>query len=333
MKAMLLEKPDTLENNPLLLRDIPVPDPYADEIRIKIHVCGVCRTDLHIVEGELPAHKLPVVPGHQIIGTVDRIGTNVTMWKLGDRAGVPWLYKTCGACRFCSSDRENLCDTPMFTGYDVDGGFAEYMVVDEKFAYHIPENYTDLKAAPLLCAGVIGYQAFQATGLNKRGKLGLFGFGSSAHIIIQVAVHLGLEVYVVSRTQKELDLAKKLGAVWVGQIGDDMGTKIDAGIVFAPSGELLVKALTKLDKGGRIVSAGIYTTPLPGFDYSYIYPEKCLTSIAHTTRDNVKAFLDVVSQCSIQTEINQYRLEDANQALLNIKHSRISGSTVLIITQ
>lgn len=330
---MILEKQDLLENTPLRLEDIPIPEPAADEIRIKVHVCGACRTDLHIVEGDLPAHKLPVVPGHQIIGTVDVTGSKVTRWKKGDRVGVPWLYRTCNTCRFCASGRENLCDTPLFTGYDVDGGFAEYMVVHEKFAYHIPDNYTDLKVAPLLCAGVIGYQAFQATGLHQRGRLGLFGFGSSAHIIIQVAAHLGFEVFVVSRTQAELDLAKKLGAVWTGHIDDDMGTELDAGIVFAPSGELLVKALTKLDKGGRIVSAGIYTTPLPGFDYSHIYPEKCLTSIAHTTRDNVKAFLDVASQCTIETEINQYRLEDVNQALLNIKHSRVSGSTVLVVSQ
>lgn len=333
MKAMLLEKQDALENNPLKLRDIPMPEPAEGEIRIKVHVCGACRTDLHIVEGELPAHRIPVVPGHQIIGTVHAAGANATTWKTGERIGVPWLYRTCGTCRFCLTGRENLCDTPQFTGYDADGGFAEYMVIDEKFAYHIPDNYTDLKAAPLLCAGVIGYQAFRATGLKDTGKLGLFGFGSSAHIIIQVAVHLGFDVYVVSRTQKELDLAKKLGAAWVGHIDDDMGAKLDAGIVFAPSGDLLVQALTKLDKGGRIVSAGIYTTPLPGFDYSYIYPEKCLTSIAHTSRDNVRAFLDVASRCAIQTEINQYRLEEANHALLNIKHSRISGSTVLVITE
>ena len=330
---MVLGKQDPLENEPLALSDIPVPTPAEHQIRIKVHVCGACRTDLHIVEGELPKHKLPVVPGHQIIGTVESTGSKVTRWERGERAGVPWLYRTCGICRFCASDRENLCDTPLFTGYDVDGGFAEYMVVDERFAYRIPDNYADLEAAPLLCAGVIGYQAFQAAGLEQRGKLGLFGFGSSAHIIIQVAVHLGLQVYVVSRTQKELELAEQLGAVWTGHIDDDMGAQLDAGIVFAPSGELLVKALTKLDKGGRIVSAGIYTTPLPGFDYSYIYPEKCLTSIAHTTRAHVQAFLDVASQCTIRTEVNQYQLEDANQALLNIKHSRVSGSTVLIIAQ
>jgi propanol-preferring alcohol dehydrogenase len=219
----------------------------------------------------------------------------------------------------------------MFTGYDANGGFAQYTVISQDFAYQLPENYSDLEVAPLLCAGVIGYQAFQATGLKNEGRLGLFGFGSSAHIIIQVAIHLGLEVYVVSRTQKELDLAKNLGAKWVGHINDDMETVLDAGIVFAPSGELLIQSLEKLDKGGRIVSAGIYTTPLPGFDYSLIYPEKCLTSIAHTTRQNVSSFLKVASEFKIKTQINKYELKDAQLALLNIKNSKISGSTVLII--
>jgi propanol-preferring alcohol dehydrogenase len=219
----------------------------------------------------------------------------------------------------------------MFTGYDVDGGFAEYTVAPEDFVYQLPDNYSDLEAAPLLCAGVIGYQAFHATGLENQGKLGLFGFGSSAHIVIQVAIHKGIEVYVVSRTARELALARELGAKWTGHIDDDMGVLLDAGIVFAPSGELLVRALGKLDKGGRIVSAGIYTTSLPGFDYSLIYPEKCLTSIAHTTRDNVRAFLKVASEFKIKTQTNVYTLEEVNEALLNIKNSKVSGSTIIKI--
>ncbi len=331
MKAIVLEEQRKLEEHPLKLKDIPMPEPKNEEIRIKINVCGACRTDLHIVEGELPAHKMPLIIGHQIVGIIDKLGNNVSAWKIGDRAGIPWLYKTCGTCKYCKAGKENLCDNALFTGYDVDGGFAEFTVVHQDFAYHLPENYSNQEVAPLLCAGVIGYQAFQATGLKNKGKLGLFGFGSSAHIIIQVALHLGLEVYVVSRTQSELDLAKSLGARWIGHIDDDMGTVLDAGIVFAPSGELLTQSLKKLDKGGRIVSAGIYTTPLPGFDYSLIYPEKCLTSIAHTTRKNVKSFLKIASEFKIKTQINEYKLEDANQALLNIKNSKISGSTVLLI--
>lgn len=331
MKAIVLEKQQYLEENPLRLKNVPIPKPRDDEMRIKINVCGVCRTDLHIVEGELPAHKMPVIIGHQIVGRVDKLGKRVSKWKIGDRVGVPWLYKTCGKCKYCKSGKENLCDNAMFTGYDANGGFAQYTVISQDFAYQLPENYSDTEVAPLLCAGVIGYQAFQATDLKDEGRLGLFGFGSSAHIIIQVAVHLGLEVYVVSRTQKELDLARKLGAIWVGQIGDDMGVLLDAGIVFAPSGELLVQSLKKLDKGGRIVSAGIYTTPLPSFDYSLIYPEKCLTSIAHTTRQNVSSFLNIAAKFKIKTQINEYKLEEAQNALLNIKNSKISGSTILII--
>lgn len=328
---MVLEQQQLLEKHPLKMKDVRCPEPKDNEIRIKVNTCGACRTDLHIVEGELPAHRMPVIVGHQIVGKVDKLGKNAHQFRLDDRVGVPWLYKTCRKCKYCKGGRENLCDNAMFTGYDVDGGFAEYTVVEEDFVYSLPDNYSDAEVAPLLCGGVIGYQAFQKTRLQHSGKLGLFGFGSSAHIVIQVAIHLGLEVYVVSRTQQELDLAKKLGAKWVGHIDDDMGTLLDAGIVFAPSGELLVESLKKLDKGGRIVSAGIYTTPLPGFDYSLIYPEKCLTAIAHTTRENVGSFLRVASEFKIKTQINKYALTDANQLLLNIKHSKVSGSSVLVI--
>uniref|UniRef100_A0A7V0Z458 Zinc-binding alcohol dehydrogenase family protein n=1 Tax=candidate division WOR-3 bacterium TaxID=2052148 RepID=A0A7V0Z458_UNCW3 len=331
MKAMVLKKQDRIENSPLRLEELPVPEPEESKIRLKISVCGVCRTDLHIVEGELPAHKMPVIIGHQIVGRVDKVGRNAKKYKLGERLGVPWLFKTCGICKYCKSNRENLCDNPMFTGYDADGGFAEYTIVEEDFAYPLPENYTDREVAPLLCAGVIGYQAFKATGLKNSGELGLFGFGSSAHILLQVCIHLGIDAYVVSRTEKELQLAKKLGAKWTGKIDDDMGTLLDAVIVFAPSGELLIKALKRIEKGGRVVSAGIYTTPLPGFDYSYIYPEKTLTSVAHTSRQNVQEFLKLAGEFKIKTQINEYRLEDANDALLNIKHSKISGSSILII--
>jgi propanol-preferring alcohol dehydrogenase len=331
MRAMVLEQPDKLENLPLRSKAVAVPEPGSDEVRIKVNVCGVCRTDLHIVEGELPAHKMPVIPGHQVIGTIDRVGSAVKKWRPGDRAGVPWLYKTCGRCKFCTSGRENLCDHVRFTGYDADGGFAEYMVVHEDYCYAVPENYPDREAAPLFCAGVIGYQSFTAAGLKQPAKLGLFGFGSSAHIICQVAIHLGFEVFVVSRTEKELALARELGAKWTGHIDDDMGTLLDAVIVFAPSGELLVKALDRIERGGRVVSAGIYASPLPGFDYSRIWPEKCLCSVANTTRENVRVFLKVASEFKIKTEINEYRLEDANAALLNIKHSKVSGSSILLL--
>jgi len=331
VKAIVLERQGPLEEHPLQVKDIPCPEPGPGEVRIKVSVCGVCRTDLHVVEGDLPAHKMPLIPGHQIVGVIEKVGEGVDSWHGGERVGVPWLYRTCGKCKYCLRGQENLCERASFTGYDADGGFAEYTVAHEDFVYLLPDNYNDTEVAPLLCAGVIGYQALHASGLQKGGKLGLFGFGSSAHIVIQVAVHQGLEVYVVSRTDKELGLAKELGAEWVGHIDDEMPVLLDAGIVFAPSGELLVEALKKLDKGGRMVSAGIYTTPLPGFDYSLIYPEKCLTSIAHTTRKNVRAFLDVAAEFKIKTQVNLFRLDDANKALLAIKNSRVSGSTVLKI--
>ena len=331
MKAMQLNKQAMLENEPLQLCEIPVPEPAENQVRIKINVCGACRTDLHIVEGELPAHKLPVIIGHQIVGRIDKLGNEVKNWRIGDRVGVPWLYRTCGKCPYCLNDRENLCDRPIFTGYDADGGFAEYMIVDDNFTYAIPDIYQDVEAAPLLCAGVIGYQAFKATGLSNPGRLGLFGFGSSAHILLQVARHLGHECFVVSRTERELKLAKELGAAWTGAINDDIGVELDAVIVFAPSGEHLVKSLSNIHKGGIVVSAGIYTTPLPGFKYSGIYPEKTLTSIAHTSRANVREFMKIAGDIKISTHINEYALEQANQALLNIKNSSISGSTVLRI--
>lgn len=331
MKAIILEQQRALEDHPLRLTEMTTPEPGPDEIRIKINVCGACRTDLHIAEGELPAHRLPIIIGHQIVGRVDRIGAEVTGWRVGERVGVPWLNKTCGTCRYCTAGRENLCEKALFTGYDLHGGFAEYTIVHQDFAYALPPRYRDGEAAPLLCAGVIGYQAFQATGLKGKGRLGLFGFGSSAHIVIQLAIHYGLEVYVVSRTRAELDLAEALGARWTGHINDEMGVLLDAGIVFAPSGDLLVASLGKIDRGGKIVSAGIYTTPLPGFDYSMIWPEKCLCTIAHTTRAQVRSFLKAASEFKIETHVNEYPLAQAEEALLKIKHSKVSGATVLRI--
>jgi propanol-preferring alcohol dehydrogenase len=332
MKAVVLYDQKPLEERPLrIVNNYPDPQPGDHEIRLAISLCGACRTDLHIIEGELPAHKMPVIVGHQIIGRVDKTGANVSVWKIGDRVGIPWLYRTCGACKFCKRNMENICDNALFTGYDADGGLAEYITIREDYAYQLPPDYNDEEATPLLCAGVIGYQAFQATGLIDRGKLGLFGFGSSAHIIIQVAIHLGHEVYVVSRTDRELELAKKLGARWVGHSNDKMGTLLDAGIVFAPSGDLIVNALSRLDKGGRLVSAGIYASPLPGFDYSALWPEKSIIAIANTSRQSVRAFMNIASQLKIRASTTVYPLEDIHEALLNIKYSRISGSTIFRI--
>jgi propanol-preferring alcohol dehydrogenase len=331
MKVIVLEEPKPIEERPLRSYDVDIPEPGPGEVRLIVKACGVCRTDLHICEGELKPHKLPVVPGHQVVGTVEVLGPGVAQVAVGERVGLTWLYRTCGRCKFCQTGRENLCVEARFTGYDEDGGFAEYVICDANYIYPIPGRYGDSEAAPLLCAGVIGYQAYQATGLVKPGKLGLFGFGSSAHILIQVARHLGHDVYVVSRTKQELDLARRLGAFWTGSIDEDMGTPLDAVIVFAPSGELMVRALEKVDAGGRVVSAGIYASPLPAFDYAHLWPEKCLCSIANTSRNSIRAFLKVAAEFKIHTEINEYPLDDANQALLNIKNSTVSGSTVLVL--
>jgi len=331
MKAMVLDQPGSIEEQPLHLTDVPMPEPQVGEVRLMIKTCGVCRTDLHICEGELKPHKSPVIPGHQIVGAVEALGPDVKQVAVGQRVGLPWLYRACGRCRYCQRGRENLCAEAYFTGYDADGGFAEYVIADADFIYPLPSRYADDEAAPLLCAGVIGYQALQATGLDKPSKLGLFGFGSSAHILIQVARHLGHDVYVISRAKHELDLAQRLSAFWTGSIDDDLGTQLDAAIVFAPSGEYIVKALEKIDAGGRVVSAGIYASDLPGFDYSHIWPEKTLTSVAHTTRANVKAFLQAAGEFKIQIAVNAFPLADANQALLNIKRSSVVGSTVLTL--
>ncbi len=328
---MVLNQPGRIEETPLHLTDVPMPEPGRGEVRLMVKICGVCRTDLHICEGELKPHKLPVIPGHQVIAAVESIGPAVKEIAIGQRVGLPWLYRACGRCKYCQQGRENLCADAQFTGYDVDGGFAEYVIADANFIYPIPGRYADDEAAPLLCAGVIGFQAYQATGLTRSGKLGLFGFGSSAHILLQVAKHLGHDVYVVSRARHELDLAQRLGAFWTGTIDDDPGTLLDAVIVFAPSGEYLVRALEKIDAGGRVVSAGIYASDLPGFPYTHIWPEKTLTSVAHTSRASVQAFLGVAAEFKIQIAVNAFPLADANQALLGIKRGAVVGSTVLML--
>jgi propanol-preferring alcohol dehydrogenase len=328
MRVMILDHQDKIENLPLKLKEVRTPEPSVNEVRIKVNTCGICRTDLHIIEGDLPVHKLPLIPGHQVAGFVEKIGKNVQKFKINDRVGAPWLYKTCGTCFYCKHGRENLCENALFTGYDVDGGYAEYFTISEDYIYHLPENYTDEEVAPFLCGGVIGYYAFTEARVEQGDKLGLFGLGSSAHITLQVANHKGIDVYVVARKQRDFELAYELGAKWSGKI-EDLNEKLNSVIVFAPSGELMVNALEKIIPGGRVVSAGIYASQLPAFDYNHIYPEKSLTSIANTTRANVKEFLKVASEFKIKTKINLYLLNDANIALQNIKHSKVSGSSIL----
>lgn len=330
MKAMVLERPDRIENNPLKLKQVLKPIPFEREIRVKITSCGICRTDLHIIEGELVPHKLPIIPGHQIVGYVELLGKSVTKFRVGDYVGIPWLYKTCGVCRYCKEGRENLCDNALFTGYDVDGGYAEYVVVNENFLYHLPQTYKDIEIAPLLCGGTIGYYAFKSVDSEVNNKIGFFGFGSSAHITLQIARHIGKEVYVVARKERDFELAYELGATWAGKL-EALNSQLDSAIVFAPAGEMIVSALEHIRKGGKVVSAGIFATPLPSFDYFHIYPEKTLTSIANVTRDIVKEFLEIANSMKIKTQVTEYELSQANLALSNIKHSKVSGSSVIKI--
>jgi propanol-preferring alcohol dehydrogenase len=331
MRAMVLERPRPAEEGPLQARDIPEPTPGPGEIRVRVSVCGVCHTDLHIVEGELPMHKLPVVPGHQAVGVVDAVGRGAKGFKEGDRAGVIWLHSTDGTCEYCGRGQENLCVNAKFTGYDVDGGYAEAVVVPAAFAYQIPKNFSDENAAPLLCAGVIGYRSLKLSGASKSHRLGLYGFGASAHIVLQIARHIGCEVYVFTRAAAHRKLAAKLGAVWVGDAKDRPPRELDAAIVFAPAGPVVLDALRALRKGGTVALAGITMTSIPEMDYSLIYHERVVRSAANSTRQDARELLELAAEVPVRTAVTLYPLEEANRALADMKHSRIEGAGVLRI--
>ncbi len=331
MRAMVLDRLRPAEENPLQLRDIPLPEPRAGEIRLRVRCCGVCRTDLHIVEGDLSLPKLPVVPGHQIVGIVDALGADVRAFREGDRAGVPWLYSTDGECPYCRRGQENLCDTGRFTGLHVDGGYAEAVIVREDFAYSIPPQFDDAHAAPLLCAGVIGYRSFKLSNAHRGDRLGLYGFGGSAHIVMQIARHLGCEVVVFTRAAAHRELAKQLGAAWVGDAHDVSAGPLDAAIIFAPAGPLVPVALQAVRKGGTVALAGITMTPIPAMDYSLLYQERVVRSAANSTREDVRECLRICAEVPVHTAIERFPLEQANQALQAMKHSRIDGVAVLQI--
>jgi len=333
MRAMVLSEFSPVENRPLKLKEVASPEPGENELLLRVTYCGVCHTDLHTVEGELPAVKLPRIPGHQIVGRVEKTGKNVTLFKVGERAGCAWLYQTCGHCRFCLTGRENLCQAAKFTGYDVDGGYAELAIVPESFAYRLPENFPDEQAAPLLCAGIIGYRSLKLSNLKPGGRLGLFGFGASAHVTIQVANYLGSEVYVFSRKAGHRQQALELGAVWAGLPSEDPPTKLEAAVVFAPVGEMARRALEVVDRGGTVALAGIYLTPVPELDYEkHLYYEKILRSVANSTKQDGLEFLKLAGEIPIKTEVHLFPLEKANEALEAVKHSRINGAAVLKIS-
>ena len=327
---MILKEFSPIEQNPLELVDLPVPEPAPEDILIRVNICGVCHTDLHTVEGELPEASLPIIPGHQIVGTVEKRGKNASRFKEGDRVGVAWLYSTDTTCPYCSRGNENLCPNARFTGYHENGGYAEFMVVREKFAYAIPEIFEDVETAPLLCAGIIGYRALRLSEVKPGQKLGLIGFGASAHVAIQVAVHWGCEVYVFSRSEEHRILAQKLGAVWTGTSKDKPPTKLDSIVNFTPAGPTVLDGMQWLDKGGTQALAGIYMSPVPEMDYSqYLYHERTLRSVANATRKDGVDLLKIAAEIPIHTTTSVFPLEEANKALKLLKDSKIDGAAVL----
>ena len=331
MKAYQLTHPASITSSPLKIAETEIPSCSDKEILIKVQTCGICHTDLHIVEGELPQKKSPITPGHQIIGTVEKIGDKVTLHKVGDRVGVAWLYSTCGDCGYCLQEKENLCLNAKFTGYNTDGGFAEYIVAKEKFAYKIPKIFSDETAAPLLCAGIIGYRALCLSNVKKGERLGLFGFGASAHITIQVARYWGCEVYVFSRNEHHRKLAEQLGAVWTGTADQVPPHLLHGAISFAPVGDLVLRALSVLNRGGTLALAGVYVTPIPTLDYSLLYHERVLRSVANATRKDAIDFLQIASEIPVKTEIEIFPFSEVNRALQLLKESKINGAGILKI--
>jgi len=324
--AMVLDAP----GRPLRLVEVGVPASGPGQVRIRVKACGVCRTDLHVVDGELTAPKLPLVPGHQIVGVVESRGDGCRLQK-GDRVGVPWLGWTCGSCRFCLSERENLCDRARFTGYQIDGGYAQYAVADERYCFRIPDDYPDWQAAPLLCAGLIGYRALRLAGDAR--TLGFYGFGAAAHILVQIARHEGRRVFAFTRPGDAAaqDFARRLGAEWAGGTGEAPPEPLDAAILFAPAGELAPLALRDVEKGGTVVCAGIHMSDIPSFPYRLLWEERVLRSVANLTRRDGAEFLELAPRIPVRTEVRIYPLAEANEALADLRHGRLVGAAVLAV--
>ncbi len=327
MNAMVLKS----IRQPLEAVEMEKPTPRQGQLLLKIRACGICRTDLHVVDGELTEPRLPLVPGHQIVGIVEDASQTKGQYKKGDRVGVPWLGYSCGKCEFCRSGRENLCDHARYTGYQIDGGFAEYCTADERFCFPIPEGYPDLQAAPLLCAGLIGYRSYRMTGEAK--KLGFYGFGAAAHILIQVACHEGREVYAFTRAgdTESQEFSKNLGAVWAGSSEQAPPEPLDAAIIFAPVGPLVPQALKSIKKGGTVVCAGIYMSDIPQFPYSILWEERSVKSVANLTRRDGEEFLALAPEVPVKTEVQVYPLEEVNVALDDLRHGRFNGAAVIKI--
>nr|WP_238523471.1 zinc-dependent alcohol dehydrogenase family protein [Candidatus Methylacidiphilum infernorum]ANC58152.1 alcohol dehydrogenase, propanol-preferring [Candidatus Methylacidiphilum infernorum] len=326
MKAMVLERP----KNPLVLKDVPIPSPGPGEVLLEVLVCGVCRTDLHVVDGELPNPKPNLIPGHEVVGIVRKLGSGATKFSIGQRVGVPWLGKSCGQCRFCITGRENLCDRPEFTGYTRDGGYAEWIVADERFCFPIPPRYSNEEAAPLLCAGLIGFRSYRHA--EKSARIGFYGFGAAAHILIQIANHQGKAVFAFSKPgdRESQDFSLSLGAAWAGDSTTLPPVLLDTAIIFAPVGALVPQALRAVEKGGTVVCAGIYMTDIPSFPYEILWGERKIVSVANLTRDDGEEFFKIASQFKIQTRVEVLPLTEANNALQRLREGKVQGALALV---
>jgi propanol-preferring alcohol dehydrogenase len=331
MKACLLKAPAPVETSPLVFVDATAPQPAEGELLVRVRYCGVCRTDLHVIEGELTPGKSPVIPGHQVVGVVEELGAHAQKFGVGARVGVAWLHHTDGTCEYCRSGAENLCDHPAFTGYTVDGGYAEYIVAPEDFVYAIPEGFSDDQAAPLLCAGIIGFRSLRLSGIKPGGRLGFYGFGAAAHVAIQVAKYWDVEVYASTRDARHQKLALDLGAKWAGGTLAEPPEKLDAAIIFAPAGEIVPAALKALRKGGTLILGGIHMSPIPSFDYDLLYQERSIRSVANNTRQDGEDFLRIAAEIPIRTHAQLFPLWDANRALNALKNDAIPGAAVLKI--
>jgi len=329
MRAMVLQK----IGEPLQLQKLPIPTPQRHEVLVKVQACGVCRTDLHIVDGELSSPKLPLILGHQIVGRVAAIGEEVRSIKIGDRMGAPWLWGCCGSCEYCLSGFENLCDDAIFNGYQVDGGFAEYALTNEHFSFPLPSNYSDIQAAPLLCAGLIGYRALKMAGEAK--KIGFYGFGASAHLLVQAASSQGREVFAFTRSNDRAaqEFALQLGAKWAGSSEESSPQLLDAAIIFAPRGALIPKSLQSVRKGGTVICAGIHMSDIPSFPYSLLWGERVIRSVANLTRQDGIEFLELASKIPLNTQVKAYPLEKANEALNDLRAGKFTGAAVLTMSE
>jgi alcohol dehydrogenase, propanol-preferring len=328
MRAMRTSTP----GGPLLAADLDMPRPGPGEIRVEVLACGVCRTDLHVIDGDLPVHRQPVVPGHEIVGRVQARGSDAIPWRLGQRVGIPWLGGTCGHCSYCAGQRENLCDTPVFTGYDRDGGFAQYAVADARYCFAVPDAYDDVHAAPLLCAGLIGFRAYRLSGVTPGMQLGLYGFGAAAHIICQLAVAQGVQVHAFVRAgdTRGQQFALQLGARWAGPSDALPPAELDAALIFAPVGPLVPTALRATRKGGTVVCAGIHMSPIPAFDYALLWGERMVRSVANLTRADGEDFFQLIARHPVATHVQPYALAQANEAVAALRAGTIDGAAVLV---